>query len=163
LGSIGGGNSGNWSCGISGVSWSGGRIRDGNWRSDVLDDWSVGSIGVALSNGVGKVSSKSVGLDDSRVESWSSGDDSRSILGIRNWRNNSSGSHSDEGKESDDGLLIGKIERYCISLVVSIYPRSAAGKTRIIYKKYFTCMLKIWFWFWRRLKSKEYSLLRMQE
>jgi len=118
--------SGNWSSSsVGGISWgsvvsdgwsssgvldgldSWGRVGDGNWSGNVLDNWSVGSIGMGFSNGVGEVSSKSVALDDSGIESWGSGDDSWSV---GNWGNKSGRSHGGEGKNSDDGLQIEKTQ-----------------------------------------------------
>jgi hypothetical protein len=84
--------------------WSSGRVRDSNWGSDVGDDWGMGSIRVVLSNGVGKVTSESVGLDDGRVESWGTGNDGRSTNGNSDWRDDSSRSSSHEGKNNKGDL-----------------------------------------------------------
>ena len=62
----------------------------------------MSSIGVVLSNTVGKVSSQSVGFDHSRVESWGTGNDG--------WGSNNGGgddsslSTSDESQKSNDSL-----------------------------------------------------------
>lgn len=72
--------SGVWSSVRSGVSsgdWSGqwrssitdwsGSIRDSYWCPDGFNDWADGSIGVSFDGAVGKVSTKTVVLDDCTI------------------------------------------------------------------------------------------------
>jgi len=46
-------------------------VGGGNWGSDLGDDWGDDTESLVFSYGVGKVASNSLGVDDSRVMSWS--------------------------------------------------------------------------------------------
>jgi len=80
-------------------SWD--AVGDGNWGGNVLNDWSAGNVSMGFRNAVGKVSSETVALDDSRVEGWGTGNNGWSH-NIGN--ENTSVGGSDEAENSNDGL-----------------------------------------------------------